>query len=370
MFRISAGGYHIDRQRLQAPVRADLLQDIKPIHKRHIQIKQENVGKGIYEPEFVASQQVIHHLHTVIDRLQLHRDPAVFQASPDERLVIKVIVGDEYSEWLSVHNKNKLNWRCQDSVFRLLISAAVSWCKKTTLLWHRILCILFQTNKMSTGILSGSSASPVTIEKKGFRMTLFPGSPYAEMMIKAHAVFDEAMVRLCRNTLIEGNPGKKYFLLVGSEGFFRVTRQARKLGAGKKYTNHLSAVAFYTSSVSLVLLGELFSKINKPPMLLGIFSSRDPAISWLQEKMDEQTNAAAQPFVSTSTATIKNVIMQTPKEKPLPNEPDKNVPTKPDPNPDPSKKIPERNDPTRIPDPQKNDPTRITPPDPSKPSRP
>lgn len=56
----------------------------------------------------------------------------------------------------------------------------------------------------------------------------------------------------------------------------------------------------------------------------------------------------------------------------LPNQPDKNVPLKPDINPDPTKpkpggNEPEKNDPTRIVEPQKTDPTRIDEPASPKP---
>jgi hypothetical protein len=50
-----------------------------------------------------------------------------------------------------------------------------------------------------------------------------------------------------------------------------------------------------------------------------------------------------------------------------PNKPEKHIPVKPDPNPDPTKrKEPEKNDPTRIEEPEKNDPTRIDEPTPGK----
>lgn len=46
-------------------------------------------------------------------------------------------------------------------------------------------------------------------------------------------------------------------------------------------------------------------------------------------------------------------------------------PTKPDPNPDPTKKDdPNKADPTRIEEPEKNDPTRIDDPPPTKPEKP
>ena len=56
-----------------------------------------------------------------------------------------------------------------------------------------------------------------------------------------------------------------------------------------------------------------------------------------------------------------------PKVKPAPNQPEKNIPTKPDPDPDPARK-PEINDPTINPSPEINDPTRINPNDPTKPN--
>lgn len=57
-----------------------------------------------------------------------------------------------------------------------------------------------------------------------------------------------------------------------------------------------------------------------------------------------------------------------PKENPLPNEPERRVPVKPDEDPDPSKKR-EENDPTRIREPE-NDPTRIDEPPPAGPEQP
>jgi hypothetical protein len=58
-----------------------------------------------------------------------------------------------------------------------------------------------------------------------------------------------------------------------------------------------------------------------------------------------------------------------------PVKPDKNIPVKPDHDPDPTKpkpggNEPEKNDPTRIEEPQKNDPTRIDEPPPKPPNPP
>jgi hypothetical protein len=57
-----------------------------------------------------------------------------------------------------------------------------------------------------------------------------------------------------------------------------------------------------------------------------------------------------------------------------PVKPEKDIPSKPDPNPDPTKpkpggNEPDKNDPTRIEEPGKTDPTRIEP-NPQKPAKP
>lgn len=62
-----------------------------------------------------------------------------------------------------------------------------------------------------------------------------------------------------------------------------------------------------------------------------------------------------------------------PGKKGPPFEPDKELPAKPDVDPDPTKKIikvPEKTDPTRIEEPHKVDPTRINNPPEEKPEKP
>jgi|GEM_PF-2539882 len=59
------------------------------------------------------------------------------------------------------------------------------------------------------------------------------------------------------------------------------------------------------------------------------------------------------------------------KEQNAPVKPEKDIPTKPNPNPDPTKpkpggNEPKKNDPTRIEEPEKTDPTRIDEPNPPK----
>ena len=98
-------------------------------------------------------------------------------------------------------------------------------------------------------------------------------------------MFDEKIAKQAKKVLEQENTGVKYYLYVEPEGFFRVTRKARKLGASKDFSSHLAAVAFVTSNSSLALLGELYNKINKPSVPTKVFSSKEAAKEWLAEQI-------------------------------------------------------------------------------------
>jgi hypothetical protein len=110
-------------------------------------------------------------------------------------------------------------------------------------------------------------------------------TPFAEFIIRDGVLYDEPLACETRRILAEASPGKKYLLLVHSDGFFRVTRKVRRLGASKDFSSHLSAVAFFTSNSSLALLGELYNKINKPAVPTRVFSSRESAEEWLISRL-------------------------------------------------------------------------------------
>jgi hypothetical protein len=121
------------------------------------------------------------------------------------------------------------------------------------------------------------------IDNPSFILKVRADSDYAEYIIKDGVLYDEGLARETKMLLEKLNPGKKYYLLVSSEGFFRVTKKARKLGATQKFSSHLAAVAYFTNNSSLALLGELYNKINKPAVPTKVFSSRELAEEWLQE---------------------------------------------------------------------------------------
>jgi hypothetical protein len=124
-----------------------------------------------------------------------------------------------------------------------------------------------------------------TIESPEFTIRFSTGSCFAELIFREGALFDENLARQTKLLLEESNPDKKYFLLVQSEGFFHVTKKARRTGADKTFSSHLAAVACFTNNATLFLLGELYNKINKPAVPTRVFHSREAAEEWLFTQM-------------------------------------------------------------------------------------
>jgi hypothetical protein len=123
------------------------------------------------------------------------------------------------------------------------------------------------------------------IDRQGYFLRINSLSGLTEFVIKADAILDEGLVRDSKSVLEQIRPGHKHYLLVSSEGFFRLTRKARKIGASKNFSTHLAAISCYTSNFSLALLGELYNKINKPVVPTKVFHSKEVATEWLEEQM-------------------------------------------------------------------------------------
>lgn len=138
---------------------------------------------------------------------------------------------------------------------------------------------------MTPILLPEAPVSYQIIDRPGYRLKINPHLEIAELIIKLDAVLDEIFVRDSKKELEKARPGHKYYLLVGTEGFFRLTKKARKLGASKYFSTHLAAVACYTSNFTLALLGELYNKINKPVVPTHVFYTKEAAQEWLQEQI-------------------------------------------------------------------------------------
>ncbi len=122
------------------------------------------------------------------------------------------------------------------------------------------------------------------IDNKDLQLSFF-GSKYAELLIKDNILITAKMAREMKRTMEAAYPCNRYYLLVGGVDFFRVTKEARRLGADPVFSSHLAAVACYTTNPSLMLLGELYNKINKPAVTTRIFTLRETARQWLFDQM-------------------------------------------------------------------------------------
>lgn len=139
------------------------------------------------------------------------------------------------------------------------------------------------------------SLPAVVVERRAFILKMYPGSEFAEFIIRDNAVLDDKAAHESRAIFQTHAPGKKFFLLVSSEGFMKVTKKARRLGADRVFSSHLAAVSCYTNNASLALLGELYNKLNKPAVTTKMFSNREVALEWLLEQMQASSPGADTP---------------------------------------------------------------------------
>jgi hypothetical protein len=82
-------------------------------------------------------------------------------------------------------------------------------------------------------------------------------------------------------------PGKKYYVLNESAGFYRITREARELSASREYSEHIAAIAVIAKHVAVKLVFDLYLKIDKPKVPTKAFADRETGIRWLMEMMEK-----------------------------------------------------------------------------------
>jgi hypothetical protein len=75
----------------------------------------------------------------------------------------------------------------------------------------------------------------------------------------------------------------KFYVLAEGVEFFTLTKEARELCSTKEYLDNVIANAFYTKNISILLLGEMYNKINKPPVPTKVFTDKEEALNWLNE---------------------------------------------------------------------------------------
>ena len=131
--------------------------------------------------------------------------------------------------------------------------------------------------------------SPIEkIETDKYIMKIDPVNQFMDYFIKPGIVFEADDAVECKAKVVARYPDLKFYVLAGGIEFFTITKKARELCASREHLDNTHCVAFYTGNTSLFLLGELFNKINKPPVPIKTFFNRFHAMEWLKTMMNRQ----------------------------------------------------------------------------------
>lgn len=113
---------------------------------------------------------------------------------------------------------------------------------------------------------------------------------FLEYIIKDGVTLDARVIHETKQIVEQYKPGVKFFVLAEGEGSFNITPEAKDLSATHEFSSHMAAVAFHTSNLTLIYLGEMYNSMNKLTVKTKIFHSRYNAHEWLKDLMMEQGN--------------------------------------------------------------------------------
>jgi|SRR6185437_2521033 len=113
---------------------------------------------------------------------------------------------------------------------------------------------------------------------------------FYEILIKENVTLDVELLLEIKNVSENNHPHPKSCILIEGVGFFNVEKEVRELGAEKGFSERAMAVAVFTKNPSLLLIGELYNKINKPAVETKMFTDRKKAKDWLKSYLEINSN--------------------------------------------------------------------------------
>jgi hypothetical protein len=123
------------------------------------------------------------------------------------------------------------------------------------------------------------------IETRKYILSIDAENNYMEFSIKEGITFDVADAIEVKDSVTCKFPDTKFYVLAEGVEFFTITKAAREHCATKEHLDNTICIAFYTRNISLLLLGEIFNKINKPAVTTKFFNNRNVAAEWLKAQM-------------------------------------------------------------------------------------
>ena len=113
---------------------------------------------------------------------------------------------------------------------------------------------------------------------------------FYEILIKENVTLDVELLLEIKSISENNHHHVKSCILIEGVGFFNVKKEVRELGAEQKFSARAIAVACYTKNPSLLLIGELYNKINKPAVETKMFTNREKAKHWLKSFVETDNN--------------------------------------------------------------------------------
>lgn len=99
--------------------------------------------------------------------------------------------------------------------------------------------------------------------------------------------FDVEDVNAIKTANLELTKGEKYAVLVWSEEFTVITKEARELVASKDFAQNTLAKALIVANLAQQIIVNFYLKINRPYIKTKAFRTKEEGIKWLKE-IEEQ----------------------------------------------------------------------------------
>jgi hypothetical protein len=122
-----------------------------------------------------------------------------------------------------------------------------------------------------------------TFETPSFKMHVHDDL-LIEFIVKKDIKLQESDIWESKQLSLDYLPGKRFFVLMESEGYMDASADDLKAGASEEYSHHVKAVAKYSRKLHESILCKLYLQISKPFVPTKFFDNREKALAWLREQ--------------------------------------------------------------------------------------
>jgi hypothetical protein len=134
-----------------------------------------------------------------------------------------------------------------------------------------------------------------TLVYEKYTFIVYPELHFMEYIVKEGVTIDASDAKEAKKIITDRWPDIKFYVLAQGAKFFTLTREARALSATRSFSSNTRAIAFFTTNASLLLLGKMYIKTDKPHVPTKFFKDKNEARHWLEGQMkknsDNQTEA-------------------------------------------------------------------------------